>query len=132
MLAFVLLFFVLFGLYRMTCGRQGRDSDRTGKIRSQCGQAGTLQYVWQVLLSRADGSYSPLGIAGYAQAAAPTAPPLLGDFNGDQCSDLAFVSGTTWSIQYATCWRAGAASPGGRDRPQGIAPRVRETPSAGQ
>jgi RHS repeat-associated protein len=79
--------------------------------RSQCGQAGTLQYVWQALLSRPNGAYSSLGIAGYAQAGAPTSPPLIGDFNGDRCSDLAFVSAGNWNIQYATCWRTGAASP---------------------
>jgi len=79
--------------------------------RSQCGQTGTLQFAWMVLLSRANGSYSQLGIVGYTQAAAPTSPPLIGDFNGDACSDLAFMSGGYWNVQYATCWRSGAASP---------------------
>jgi virulence plasmid B protein/VCBS repeat protein len=56
----------------------------------QCGGPGTLTYTWSVLLSKADGTYARLGIAGFGQTGVPTRPPVLGDFNGTRAATSPF------------------------------------------
>jgi hypothetical protein len=75
---------------------------------SKCGNAQfPITYTWTVLLSKADGTYMPLDAVAYALGGTPQAPPLFGDFNGDGCTDIAYVNGG-WYLRFGTCFRAGA------------------------
>ncbi len=62
-------------------------------------------------MSQADGSYKLTNAVTYSQqSASPASPPLVGDFNGDGCSDVAVTNNGSWVLEMGTCWRAGATS----------------------
>jgi hypothetical protein len=62
---------------------------------AQCGAPGSpITYKYQIYLSNSSGGYSALDVVGYGQGGtAATAAPLVGDFNGDGLSDIAFTIG---------------------------------------
>lgn len=75
-------------------------------VPGNCGQAGRpIIPIFYVVMSRANGTYGALEGVGASQAAGGW--PLIGDFNGDGCSDSAATSSGTWRLQFGTCWKAG-------------------------
>ena len=79
---------------------------------SDCNLAQRKKTHWDLMTSSATGvSYADLGVTTSGSGGgAYIAPPLIGDFNGDGCSDIATNAGGNWYLQYGTCYRAGATS----------------------
>lgn len=68
---------------------------------------------WVLMVSGADGTtYSSLGVLSnnITSYTGNLRPPLIGDFNGDGCSDLLYNNGTNLMVQYGTCFRTGQTS----------------------
>jgi RHS repeat-associated protein len=62
-----------------------------------------------LFLSLPNGSYAPFDSFHYGGGAGGGGGiwPLVGDFNGDGCSDVTGVVSSGWQIQFGTCGRAG-------------------------
>ncbi len=70
-------------------------------------------YAWNLAVSdAASNTYDFLGVLRYGATglASNLVPPLIGDFNGDGCSDVATNEGGTWYVRYGTCLRSGASN----------------------
>ena len=77
---------------------------------AQCGTTSPISYTWSIFLSQPNGTYAGQAAVTYTSGTTPNQPPLVGDFNGDGCSDIAFVDGGSWRLQYGTCGRSGAGT----------------------
>jgi Salmonella virulence plasmid 65kDa B protein/FG-GAP-like repeat len=68
-------------------------------------------YKWNLAVSDAStNTYDLLDVLSYGSngPASDWVPPLIGDFNGDGCSDVATNQNGSWYVQYGTCLRSGA------------------------
>jgi RHS repeat-associated protein len=76
------------------------------------GQCTSPTYNWYLYVSDASSNtYDALDILTYGTNQPTGMPPLIGDFNGDGCSDISYISATNgWVVQYGTCLRSGAAN----------------------
>jgi RHS repeat-associated protein len=86
----------------------GSCSPDTGP--GQCGTTSPIYYSWTIFLSQPNGGYVGAGVVTYPSGATPNQPPLIGDFNGDGCSDIAFTSANYWQLQFGTCGRSGTTT----------------------
>jgi RHS repeat-associated protein len=82
------------------------------KCNFRTGQCTAPTYSWDLFVSDAStNTYDPLDVLNYDSSLLTGIPPLIGDFNGDGCSDLAYVASSgQWVAQYGTCLRSGAAN----------------------
>jgi RHS repeat-associated protein len=70
-------------------------------------------FAWDLAVSDATtNAYDFLDVLSYGATglASNLIPPLIGDFNGDGCSDVATNQGGVWYVQYGTCLRSGATN----------------------
>jgi RHS repeat-associated protein len=92
-----------FLVYLATCDPASRPS--------QCGQAGSpIIYSWNIFLSQPNGAYIGADVINYSVGTTPGQPPLIGDFNGDGCTDVAYTVNSYWVLQFGTCGRAGTSN----------------------
>jgi RHS repeat-associated protein len=69
-------------------------------------------YYWQLLISDASSNtYDGMDVVTYGANFPTGIPPLVGDFNGDGCSDIVYINTTPQIVaQYGTCLRSGATN----------------------
>jgi RHS repeat-associated protein len=91
-----------FLVYLASCTPEG--------VPSLCGNVNNpIVYTWTILLSQPNGTYVAADAIHWL-AGAPNQPPLTADFNGDGCTDVAFVVSGVWNINFGTCGRAGSTT----------------------
>ena len=79
--------------------------------KNLCNAQAAYSYSWNLFLSKSDGTYGMIDVLSNGFLDLPSGPPpLLGDFDGDGCTDIAYIVSNVWTLQYGTCWRAGATS----------------------
>ncbi|MEI6626877.1 MAG: toxin TcdB middle/N-terminal domain-containing protein, partial [Thermoleophilia bacterium] len=78
---------------------------------ASCG--GSITYNWTLFVSDPTTiAYQQLGVVSFGATglASNARTPLIGDFNGDGCSDVATAQSGVWVLQYGTCYRSGATT----------------------
>jgi RHS repeat-associated protein len=77
---------------------------------SKCGTTYPIIYSWTIFVSQPNGTYVSADAVGYSVGQTPNQPPLIGDFDGDGCTDLAYTVSIVWTLSFGTCGRAGVSS----------------------
>jgi RHS repeat-associated protein len=77
----------------------------------QCGTTYPITYSWTILLSQPNGTYVAADAVNYSVGTTPNEPPLVGDFDGDGCTDIAYTH-TAGALYFAlgTCGRSGVTN----------------------
>ena len=79
-------------------------------VPSNCGTSSPITYSWTVFLSQPNGTYVGADAVTFTVGMTPNQPPLVGDFDGDGCSDIAYSNGNVWLLRLGTCGRAGTTN----------------------
>jgi len=78
---------------------------------AQCGSTFPITYSWNILLSQPNGTYVAADAVNYSIGTTPGEPPLVGDFDGDGCTDIAYTTtGGAVFLAFGTCGRAGVTN----------------------
>ena len=76
-----------------------------------CGSTSPITYSWNIFLSQPNGTYVAADAVNYSIGTTPGEPPLVGDFDGDGCTDIAYEnSGGAIFLAFGTCGRAGVTN----------------------